>query len=217
MSGRLVLETLKVSDVPVEYQDTITAAGVNVQIITQLTGFGRRRYFICPTCERKCGKLHNISYIKNRLYCQSCVPIDLYRVRRSLYDEAGQSLIVWHMNKMVATISDQPIKFPFHYLNYDIDPPPNMSRKKYREALLKLQILENMRFAVIAHGFQYTASDIRKYAGKVFISLFELLQVADFQIFGTRLHPEYYSSLLDESTAPKHPPRYICPLYLKIW
>ena len=216
MHERIVLGTLRVSDMPAEYQDTVTVADVTVRITMQRTGFGYRRYFICPNCTRKCGKLNHINLIKGALYCQSCIPINLYHVRRNLYDEAGTSLITWHMGKLAPAISGQPIKFPFDYNRYPIDPPPNMSRKKYRETLLKLQVLENMRFATLARGTRFTAADIRKYTGKCFISLFELWQVLEYQIFGTSIPAEYYSVIMDEYTVPERPPGYIGPIHLEL-
>ena len=75
MCNQPSLEVLAISDVPAEYRDAATTVGVTVQITTQRTGFGYRRYFVCPSCGRKCGKLHRVEC---ELHCQRCKPLDLY-------------------------------------------------------------------------------------------------------------------------------------------
>ena len=213
MSERLVIKSLQISDVPPECRDDITVAGTDVQLVTQPTGFGCRRYFLCPACNRKCGKLYGVH---GYIYCQKCIPLDIYRIRRGLYDEAGAALIVWHMRKLAKNISDKPIKYPFRYFDYPSFPPRYMRSEKYRKILLKLQILENMRFAANFYGARFTAADIRKYTNDKFIRLFELWQVADFQIFATEIPPEYYSFILGEDTAARLcKPWHIGPIRLK--
>lgn len=197
------LGIITVADVPREYGNAVTVAGIAVRMVPQRTGFGWRRYFLCPSCGRKCAKLHQIV---EGLHCQSCSPVDLYAYRRGLYDEDSHHLIVWHMHKLAATINDEPIQYPYHYFNYPIEPPQGMSHERYRKTLLRLQILENMRYAAIAHGCRFTGADIRHYISERFISLFDLWQVADYQIFGTEVPPEYYCVLLSEDKAPTIPP-----------
>ena len=196
MCNRSILFSLKVSDVPKECQDTYTIAGITINLTTQRTGFRYRRYFLCPRCDRKCGKLH---WHKERLYCQQCTPLDLYGYRQSLYDEGGTALIVWHMRKLVKTISDQPIKWPFHYYDYPMELPDGMTAAKYnrwekkqRDTLLKLQILENMRTCAIFLRIPFRAADIKRCTSPDFIKYFELWQVAEFQIFGRGIPPEYF-------------------------
>ena len=191
---------LKVADVPKEYQDTITAVGITIKMTKQRTGFGYRRYFLCPTCNRKCGKVH---LRKERLYCQQCTPLDLYGYRQGLYDEGGTALIIWHMKKLVKTISDKPIKWPFHYFDYLLEKPQGMSNVKYRDTLMKLQILENMRFSAIFFRSRFRAADIKRYTHKAFIDLFELWQVAEYIIFSGVTSPEDFSFLLDDDVFRK--------------
>ena len=194
------MRALKVSDIPEGY--TVRSGQDIVRLIMQRTGFGYRRYFLCPSCGRKCGKLYMSA---SRLHCQQCTPLDPYKARRSLYDEDSARLITWHMDKLAATISDAHIEYPFHYLRYPIDPPQGISRRKYRETLLKQQIMQNMRHAALCSGFCVTAADIRKYTSKNFINLFTLWLVADYQIFGTEIPPEYYAIFIDEDNAPPIP------------
>ena len=196
MPTHTILEVLKVSDVPAEHHDSVTVAGITVSMTRQRTGFGYRRYFLCPTCGRKCGKIHPAN---KRLYCQRCTPINLYGYRQSLYDEGGTGLIVWRMRKLVKTISSQPIKWPFHYYDYLLEKPPKMRHKKYRDTLMRLQILENMRFEVIFGGAQFRAADIRRYTDAIYVDMFELWQVAKYRIFGVGIPPEKIRYLIPNS------------------
>jgi len=208
MHNRPVLHALKVSDVPKEHQDIVIAISpedggdIDIHLITQRTGFGYRRYFLCPACGRKCGKIH---WHKGQLHCRTCTPLDIYGYRQSLYDEGGTALIVWNMRKLVKAISDQPIKWPFHYYDYSIEPPPGMTAAKYnrwekkqRDTLLKLQILENMRTCAIFLGCKFGAADIKRYTSPEFTKYFELWQVAEFQIFGRGIPPEHVGLILDD-------------------
>jgi len=210
MNNRPVIEFIPVAAIPPECKPAIIS-GATVRIIMQRTGFGQRRYFLCPACGRKCSKLYHINLLEAMLYCQRCTPINLYRYRQNLYDEGGRALITWHMKKLAAAISDEPIKYPFSYLDYPIEPPQGMRSKRYRNTLLKLQVMENMRVATYAYGCRFAGSDIRKYTRDGFICMFELWQVADYLIFGTEIPPEAYALLLDDETAPEIPPGRLRP------
>ena len=155
---------LKVSDIPGGWQNAIKANGICVQLTMQRTGFGHRRYFLCPSCDRKCGKLH---FQNEWLYCQKCTPQDIYKYRRGLYDEGGERLIMWHMNKLIKSISNKPIKWPFHYHDYLFGKPQGMSGRKFRNTLMKLQIMENMRFEVIFAGRRFKATHIKGFTNNI--------------------------------------------------
>ncbi len=209
MAERQLWEVLTISDVPHDYVDSVVAGGITVRIVMQRTGFGYRRYFLCPSCSRKCEKLHLLS---NGFHCHRCMPFDLYGFRRGLYDEGGDRLITWHMMKLGYTIGIDPIEYPFHYWRYVLERPKSMRQEKYRKTLLKLQILENMRLATLICGCIFTGTDIKKYTSELFIKHFDLWQVDDYLIFGTNIPPEYYGFLLDKETAPPRPPHYIGPM-----
>ena len=74
----------------------------------------------------------------------------------------------------------------------------NRMEKKYRDTLLKLQILENMRTCAIFLQIPFRAADIKRYTSPDFIKYFELWQVAEFQIFGRGVLPEYFGFILDD-------------------
>jgi len=120
------------------------------------------------------------------------------------------------MNRLVRTISDLSIKWPFNYLNYLLEKPPGMRHETYRKTVLKLQMLENMRYTTIAYGCRYSATDIRRYTSEKFIDLFEIWQPAYFQIFGMGIPPEYFSILLSEDMLDKRRPHHIGPTRLII-
>lgn len=174
MSARPIVETLVMSDVPAEYQDTVTVAGTTIQITMQRTGFGYRRYFICPSCNRKCGKVH---LFNKRIHCQQCVPVDLYRYRRGLYDEGGTDLIVYNMIKLAESIGmkhlpyrerklakeagENVLDFPFNLIDYLDKKPQGMRFRKYVEILEDIQYLEKLRIFAADRRINPRGKDIR--------------------------------------------------------
>ena len=166
MSSYNILEGLRVSDVPNENQDIITVADTDVQIILQRTGFGYRRYFICPFCDSKCGKLHRIS---KKLHCPSCTPLDLYAYRRNLYDEGGTTLIVWQTKRLARKIGITDIRFPFDLVDYLDTQPPGVSWRRYIKTLERIQRMERLRFLIIFRGYRFTATEIKRYTEEAWL------------------------------------------------
>lgn len=141
------------------YQDCVVIAGITVRITQQRTGFGYRRYFLCPCCGRKCGKVHLYEEV---LYCQRCIPLSLYRYRQGLYDEGGSALIVWHMERLAEKVGIKRIKFPYWFLDYPDKSPLGIGSKRYLKTLLTIQAMERLRTAAIFLGCRFTAREIKE-------------------------------------------------------
>ena len=174
MCNRFVVRTLSISSLEPEDQEGVTVrGGYPIEIIQQKTGFGFRRYFICPTCGRKCAKVHQIEGYEAQLYCQKCIPVSLYRYRQSLYDEGGTALVKWHMWKLADKIGIT-IKFPYCFLDYPDKPPEGIriSQGKYFITLLELQRLEELRVIAIHYSvnrmqFPLSAAFIKDWVGEL--------------------------------------------------
>lgn len=155
----------------------VSIYGGAVDIDLQRTGFGYKRLFICPRCGERRAKLviHN-----DGVYCRGCVPFDIYAYRRNMYDEGGQRLIEWHM-KRIADKAGLSFKYPFKYIYFleDILKLTPAKQDAYRDILVKLQMLENMRFSAIFFGRQFTAKHIREYTNPAYTERFTLYQLME--------------------------------------
>ena len=169
--------SMKVSAVADKNNHTVAIEGTDdiVQLTTQCTGFGYRRHFLCPTCGRKCGKIHLFNMW---IYCQRCLPLDLYKYRRGLYDEGGTDLIIYHMYKLAKSIGikivypyrerklakeagENVLDFPFCLIDYLDKKPPGMRFRKYLCILEDIQYLEKLRILAIVGRINPRGRDIR--------------------------------------------------------
>lgn len=156
------LKTIRTSDIPRSYYDGVRVNGTDVAIVPQRVRFGHKRLFLCPRCGARREKL--LMDERGRLCCRGCCPVDPYADRRNLYDEGGTALIVWHMRRIADGVGIT-IRFPFRYHAHmdAMMAQPLRREARFRKALYQLQMLEALRYNVLAHGHRYSASDIREY------------------------------------------------------
>lgn len=178
-------------------EGSYTLSGKHVEITKQPTGFGSKRLFICPTCGDRRAKL---VILQNKVFCRGCAPFNIYRQRQNLYDEGGYDLIVWYMRK-IAGAANIPIKWPFKYyshVNHLIGLPPK-KYEAFRATLIKLQMLENMRFAAIFFNRTFTAAQIKEFISPAFTSRFTLWQMEHYCIFTGRYSPYKAREMMREA------------------
>lgn len=186
--------TLKTSQLSADIINSCIVDGQQIEIVRQPTGYGSKRLFLCPTCKDRRAKL---IIIAGAICCRGCAPFDVYRERRSLYDEGGYSLIVWHMRK-TARAAGLPLEFPFKYYRY-IDPTLRYKKAEARrKALHKLQMLENMRFSAIAFSMTFAGKQIREYTAPAFMEQFTLWQLERFIVFSPSYSPHKARQLMPE-------------------
>ena len=151
----------RLKDIPPDLQhDGVRFNGWPLHFAEQRTGYGVRKLFVCPSCGARRAKL---VLTQGGIYCHGCAPFNVYRQRCNLYDNGGEKLITYHMQKLAASIGIT-IKWPFCYLDYLLDKPKGMRWSRWQQTMKRLQILEGMRNCAIFFGRRYTAADIKKRA-----------------------------------------------------
>lgn len=125
-----------------------------VSLAYQKTGFGCKRYFVCPECSKRIEQL----YFNGALWkCRRCSGANPYwgiqNSTKGGYDEIGYRM------KRYAMMQNIEFDFPFDYLKFAND--NRMKKSGFREKLMILQGLENMRFCSIILKINYEYRIIR--------------------------------------------------------
>lgn len=158
MSRRLVFRSLRIQDIPPALRrDGVTVNGWPLRFTEQRTGYGVRKLFLCPTCGARRAKL---VITTGGIYCHGCAPFNVYSWRCNLYDNGGERLVTYHMQKLEATVGIA-IQWPFCYLDYLFSKPKGMRWERWRQTMKQLQAMEGMRNAAIFFRRRFTAQDIK--------------------------------------------------------
>lgn len=153
-----------------EYNDDfICINGQNIKLLLQKTGFGYKKFFQCPLCEKR----REYLYLKNNvLLCRSCICVNVYKSRTSLYDEKSEFLIQYYIKKYITELGIdfyEKDKFGWRevsYLNFlsvalRKGKPKYMREKKYSYLMKSLFLLDSMYWKAINGEANYTAKDIK--------------------------------------------------------
>lgn len=135
-----------------------TSTGQAIEIDRQKTGFGYKKFFICPTCGERRADL----YIwRNTFRCRSCYPGNVYAGIQNV--PHGGYRYIEYMMKQVAKSERQPLRIPYHFQEWILSPKPKYMRwQKWYDGQKKLQVLENMRFQSIFFKTKYPGFVIDK-------------------------------------------------------
>lgn len=156
MMRHLVFRSLHVRDIPPTMRhDGVKVGGRPLTFAEQRTGYGVRKLFYCPSCGERRMKL---VIAPSGIYCHGCAPFNVYRQRCNLYDNGGEALVTYHMQKLAASIGIT-IKWPFCYLEYL--KPKGMRWSRWQSAMKQLQAMEGMRNTAIFFRRSFTAQDIK--------------------------------------------------------
>ena len=126
----------------------------DLMLAYQNTGFGKKRFFICPYCSK------NVQYLYitgNGLKCRVCGGVKYTGIQNNT--KGGYDEIAYRMKKYAAA-HDIQFSFLFNYLDFVLD--GRMHREKFRNYVTVLQALENMRFQGIICKTTYSAKTIRQ-------------------------------------------------------
>lgn len=158
---------LDIRDIPKEYKCGITVCGKSIYMSMQKTGFGEKRFMICPKCGRRRVKLY---YHNNEFYCRSCIGINIYMNRTNMYDEGGVHLIMYYIVKVAKklNIEYKDLKFPLSPEDFLFSKPKYMRWEKFVLIVKQLIALEAMRWRAI-EGYTFTATVIKENINEDFL------------------------------------------------
>nr|DAV81924.1 MAG TPA: Trm112p-like protein [Caudoviricetes sp.] len=143
----------KIKDNAVQVTLDVIGKKHDLMLAYQNTGFGKKRFFLCPYCSK------NVQYLYitgNGLKCRTCGDVKYTGIQNNT--KGGYDEIAYRMKKYAAA-HDIQFSFPFNYLDFVLD--DRMHREKFRNYVIVLQALENMRFQGIICKTTYSAKTIR--------------------------------------------------------
>ena len=122
----------------------------------QRTGYGMKRFFICPECGRHCEYLYRKNR-KGQWKCSGCsgrTPYwGLWNTDKGSYQE-----LAYRMDRIADKIGIK-IQYPYSYVQYQrMD---KFNDRAYCDALRTLQALENMRLIAIEFHKRYDRKTIQ--------------------------------------------------------
>ena len=124
-----------------------------IEFCYQKTGFGKKRFLMCPYCSKRVEILYRS---ESGYKCRDCLGIKPYKGIKNM-TKGGADEIAYRM-KQYAYKHDIVFEFPFDYTVFGND---ERSRKQsFRDKLIVLQGLENMRFQAIMGKTIYSSKVI---------------------------------------------------------
>ena len=121
---------------------------VKVYFAEQETGYGVRKFFLCPHCGERKVKLY---FVGDSFRCAKCGKIKPYKGLQN-GTKGGYRELQYRMMKYGAK-HGITVQFPFDYLQcFRAD---QIMNEEYRAALMVLQALENLRFQNILYKTVY--------------------------------------------------------------
>lgn len=125
-----------------------------IVLVYQKTGFGHKRFFSCPKCA---GRVQHLYLVNGNWSCRKCSGVNrYYGIQNST--KGGYEEIAYRMKRYA---DKQGIKFdfPFDYTVFGCD--ERTKKDKFRQHLMILQALENMRFQAIFYKTKFKPGVIR--------------------------------------------------------
>lgn len=116
----------------------------------QKTGYGEKRFFLCPCCSKCVQRLYRVGYSYK---CRDCAGVNPYRGIKNM-TKGGSDEIAYRMLKYAERHNIQ-FEFPFDYMQFAID--ERTRKKSFLKSLTILQGLENVRFQAIMSKVTYSS------------------------------------------------------------
>ena len=135
----------------------------DIFISKQKTGFGERKFFVCPECGERRTKIYCYEN-KEKFKCRSCLDKNIYSERCNLYDGGGTALIEYKFFNLISKLDlKQTCKkrhIPFDARYYGSCKPKYMRYEKFELILKQLTALSAMRDTVILQKCSYSTKYI---------------------------------------------------------
>lgn len=125
-----------------------------IRYAEQRTGFGVRKFFVCPVCERRTMRLYKRT---TQFACDKCAGINLYKPIQN-GTKGGYLEISYRMERYAAKKNIR-FEYPFDYIQFTSD--PRINSVAFQQSLLVLQALENMRSQNIFFNTVYNPKTIK--------------------------------------------------------
>ena len=135
----------------------VQATKDKIYLSEQTTGFGVKKFFICPRCSSRRETIYLINY--KYICCRSCSPYNIYKGIQN-GTKGGETEIHYRMKQVAKEYGIADWEFPFDYMQLLFSRPKYMRVKKWEEGIRKLQALENMRFQNILYKNKYNSKTI---------------------------------------------------------
>ena len=126
-----------------------------VNFAEQKTGFGIRKFFVCPVCGKRRTKLFLCG---SGLFCVDCANLKPYKDIQNA-TKGGYREIQYRMERFAEKNGIHIEKWPFEFMKYSGHPAYN--RKKFQKVLKILQVLENMRLQNILFKTTFSQRTIK--------------------------------------------------------
>lgn len=127
----------------------------NVQLAEQRTGFGKRKFLVCPECERRTMRLYRRA--GTPFVCDKCAGVNLYKPIQN--GTRGGYIELSYRMERYATKQNITFSCPFDYAEFAND--PRNGDAAFRKSLMILQSLENMRSQNIFFKTTYSQAKIK--------------------------------------------------------
>lgn len=145
---------MDIRNVPPEYRERFNIYDTDIYISEQKTGFGVKRFMVCPYCGKRRERLYIVN--ESLIYCRTCLPNGLSIYKGLTHSTDGGTREIEYRMKRAAHKYKIPIrKWPFSYIDVLFDRPKYYRIKKWDEGLRVLQILENLRTQTIFYSNTY--------------------------------------------------------------
>lgn len=132
-------------------------------ISKQKTGFGERKFFVCPECGERRTKIYCYEN-REKFKCRSCLGKNIYSERCNLYDGGGTALIEYKFFNLISELdlskTSKKRHIPFDSRYYGLCKPKYMRYEMFELILKQLTALSAMRDTVILQKCSYSTQYI---------------------------------------------------------